>query len=73
VWQACPMQLPFGPCTQQHFQNHMVPVRGLRVCLTEIAAMLPCLVIMHLQPAEKTVADCKFPSIALQLMAQAGF
>ena len=45
----------------------------MKVCLLEIVAKLPSLVIRHLQPVEKTAADYICPLIVGLSKVQGGF
>lgn len=64
VLQAFPLQLPFVPCSRQHFQNQSGPKRLKKVSLLEIVAKLPSLEIKHLQPVGRIAANYIYPSTA---------
>lgn len=60
--QAFPLQLPFVPCSLQHFQNQLGPKRLKKVSLLEIVAKLPSLEIRHLQPVGRIAVNYIYPA-----------
>lgn len=70
--QAFPLQLPFVPCSRQHFQNQPGPKRQKKVSLLEIVAKLPSLEIRHLQPVGRIAANYIYPSPVDLLKVQGG-